>query len=308
MKRLSLVIMISGLFGNMMIAAEPDIVVTQDGESLKVYNLDITTSAIYYTETENTEAPVKKLSRADVLIIKTAEGKRIDPNLDSAIQNQSLSSKPSVVVNPDEHPAVTYEAMSDFVKDKKGVQTLLVRDENGSVVRMRLVPEEDKTLAVTTHGKDLKYKESSYIFPEYVTVNGEVYTVKYIDEKAFKDSDSKIKSIQFPLTLKEIGDRAFCGRWGLHRIVLPESLEKIGDEAFYLAGFSSKTFEQLYIPKGVKYIGRDAFRFVGPNTSPRGFFQGNLSSAPSFVTTGNCTTFGIDEEAVETYERRTLNK
>lgn len=56
--------------------------------------------------------------------------------------------------------------------------------------------------------------------------------------------------------------------------------------------------------KTVKRIGARAFLRLGPKTSYSGYYQGSLTCIPDWITTGNCTQYGIDEEAVEAYERR----
>lgn len=282
-------------------AIEPDLLVKQDGESLKVYNLDISSSdKIYYTLTEDDDAPLQRISKNNVLIIKKADGTKIDPNY-SGQQSTIVISNP-VKVNPGNHNPVTYDANSS-----KGNILNVIGPDNQEIT-MRILSQSEKTLAVVKPRKGLEYNQSVYIIPEYVKFNDEVFTTTVIEEGAFKNigfwaNDNNIKEIVLPITLKEIGKNAFAGREGLGRIIIPDSVEKIGDAAFAYCG-RQNTFEQLFIPESVKYIGADAFRFVGPNTSYRGYFQGYLSSIPVYVTIGNCTNIGIDEEAIEAYEKR----
>lgn len=189
-------------------------------------------------------------------------------------------------------------------------------------MNFRRLSEDEKTLAVTKlleitdkSGKlskeDKKYKQERYDIPEYVRAGNEVYTVTEIDPKAFADC-SKVLDVTFPNTLKKIGGAAFASTWGLFkrlklsRIVLPEGLEEIGIGAFYICG--GDPFEQLYIPKSVKKIGEDAFIHVGPKASYKGYTQCNVTSLPDFITVGNCTSYGIDEEAVEDYQKRLMLK
>lgn len=282
-------------------SVEPDLLVTQDGESIKVFNLDVTSSDnIYYTLSEDSNAPLQKISKNYILIIKKADGTKIDPNY--SVQQSTKVISNNIKVNPGHHTPVTYNANSS-----KGNILNVIGNDNQEIT-MRILSQSDKTLAVVKPRKGLEYSESVYIIPEYVKFNDEIFTVTVIDEGAFKNigfwaNDNNIKEIVLPITLKEIGKNAFAGREGLGRIIIPDSVEKIGDAAFAYCG-RQNTFEELFIPESVKYIGADAFRFVGPNTSYRGYFQGYLSSIPVYVTIGNCTNFGIDEEAVEAYEKR----
>lgn len=75
MKIRLLIIMIS-MFGAIALpAATPDILITQEGESLKVYNIDITSSDnVYYTLAEADDAPIQKILKTDVLVIKKGDG------------------------------------------------------------------------------------------------------------------------------------------------------------------------------------------------------------------------------------------
>lgn len=282
-------------------SVEPDLLITQEGESIKVFNLDVTSSDnIYYTLSEDSDAPVQKISKKSVLIIKKADGTKIDPNYSE--QQNSIVINNTGKVNPGNHTPVTHD-----VESSSGNILNVIGGDNQEIT-MRILSHNDKTLAVTKPRKGLEYDRSTYIIPEYVKFNGDVYTVTHIDEGAFKNigfwtNDNTIKEIILPMTLREIGKNAFAGREGLGRIVIPDSVENIGDTAFAYCGARSN-FEQLYIPESVKFIGTDAFRFVGPNTSYRGYFQGYLSCIPIYVTSGNCTNIGIDEEAVEAYERR----
>lgn len=75
MKIRLLIVMIS-MFGAIALpAATPDILVTQEGESLKVYNIDITSGDnVYYTLAEADDAPIQKILKTDVLVIKKGDG------------------------------------------------------------------------------------------------------------------------------------------------------------------------------------------------------------------------------------------
>ena len=287
-------------------ASEPDMLVTQKGETLNVYNLDLTSSEyIYYTLSDDVNSPITKILKEDVLIIKKSDGTKIDPS-----QNTNIATR-NAVVNPGAHDPVTHRVTSTFYSKKAKENILVVEDGVGQVLYMRILSDQEKTLSVTKYRGDGKsdYNDEKYVIPEYVEFQDEKYTVISVDKSAFSPFGlrDKIKEIVFPSTLKTIGNHSFAGRWHLSKIILPESIERIGDMAFISCGVKA-AFEQLYIPKGVKYIGEDAFRRVGNNVSFRGYFQGNLTSMPDFITIGNCKNYGIDEEAVEAYEKRYLNK
>lgn len=316
--------------------AQTDIIVLNDGTVLNVYNLDYSPAdKCYYTLDEAGEQ-MKSVPKADVMIIKLANGTKIDPN---ATTVAAPTKEDNSVKNPAAHDPVTYTAIEDkflekevdWKKDLKNYlffnyykkhggkvdvcneKYILVSNRENQVLNMRLVSEKDKTLAVARPRpkekmnkkgklkvKEGKYEYSSIVLPEYVMIGNDKYTVTEIDPAAFI-SHPNVNEIVWPETLKSIGTAAFWG-CNLKKIILPESLEKIEAVAFYYAG--GKVFEQLYIPKNVKDIGVGAFQMLGPNKSYRGFYQGNLTCIPDFIGTGNCKDYGIDEEAVEAYERR----
>ena len=67
-------------------------------------------------------------------------------------------------------------------------------------------------------------------------------------------SGTAIKSVVLPKSLEKIGDGAFYNLNGLADIVIPENVTSIGDEAFYNTGL---TFIDL--PANLKTIGWFAF-------------------------------------------------
>lgn len=178
-------------------------------------------------------------------------------------------------------------------------------DGTGKTLNFRLVSKDRKELALSFPRQGDKYDFETIEIPENVNINDEIYTVTEIDSRTFGEKGAeKIANIIFPKTLKRIHSGAFVKCVNLQSIELPEYVEEIAMGAFVMAGSSCKTFRQLYIPKNIKTIGEGVFQFVGPNTSYRGYYQGTLTSIPDWITVGNCTNYGIDENAVEDYERR----
>lgn len=58
-----------------------DIIVTNSGESLKVKELDLSPAEyVYYQLADSNPSSVQKLKKSDILIIRLADGKKIDPN------------------------------------------------------------------------------------------------------------------------------------------------------------------------------------------------------------------------------------
>lgn len=285
------------------------LIVTNDGETLTVYNIDYSPQGyVYYSSTPD-DADLQRIKKEDVLIIKLADGTKINPDDIASGATAQNSSKSASQANQGrvEEPGETHEAQGDFFV-KKGQQQILVTNGRGQILKMRMEDEGAKTLAVIPAGKDMEYDQGRYVIPQFVKIGDDTYTVVQIDNDAFKNigfwkNDTSMTELVLPPSIKHIGDYAFAGREGIRTLVLPEGIESVGEGAFARVGCRA-SFQELYIPKGIKSIGKSAFWCVGPNTSYRGFFQGNLTSMPNFITTGNCKDFGIDEEAVEAYYAR----
>lgn len=290
-----------------------DIIVTNDGESLKVYNLDYSSADYCYYTNEPNSDDLKRIKKANVLIIKLANGTKVDPT--ATPQRDTSDFIPAIPgLSLPKHEIVTFTTDNEFDTDKKGNKIIKIADNNGNILCYRLVSDTEKVLAVTKPLKGIKYEAETYVIPEYIDIKGEKYTVKSIEKEAFKQTvkqnligaswRTNIKEIILPETLIEIGDFAFYGNGGLRRIIIPNSVKKIGETVFRGCGVACPTFEQLYIPTTVETIGANAFIAIGPNCSYRGYYQGNLTSIPTFITISNCTNYGIDEEAVEAYLNR----
>lgn len=90
-------------------AAEPDLLVTQEGESLKVYNLDITPGDnVYYSDEKGN---LHKISKADILIIKKVDGTKIDPQVEPSNSPNQLNSLNSDIIVP----AISFEEINKII-------------------------------------------------------------------------------------------------------------------------------------------------------------------------------------------------
>ena len=337
MKKLMLVMLTVVLGSLAAMAGEPDLLVNQKGESLKVYNLDISSSNyVYYTLSEELDAPLHKILKDNILIIKKADGTKIDPTISNEtkhIENAVGRAALKESCSPTTFHAIEdefvdmkfnpYKVMNGFIgmkkrflsyhsempKDEQLAKFILASNEEGLILNFRLISAEDKTLAVARPRSEklvrhldpskVNYECPEYSRPDYVIVGDTKYSVVEIDPGAFLGKKA-IKNVTFPETLRIIGPRAF-ENCRLKRIILPESTSIIGEMAFH--GNVTDEFEEIYIPKTVKSIGRDCFRLVGTHLSPLHFTEAYISCAPDFITTENCTDFGIDDNAIESYER-----
>ena len=281
-------------------AMAQDVIVKKDGTILNVYNLEEGPSSYFYTLEPSTDAATQKISKSEVFSIKK-NGGTSTPQTGTGTQTEVKVE--TVKDNPEpkkatEFKAVTAKISSKYIsKNDDGDLTFMARTPDGKELKYKILSKENLTLAVIEED----YEEKRYIIPEYVLLNDQTYTVVEIDEEAFEGQD-EVEEVQFPATLKKIGESAFKGT-SLARIILPDGLEILEEEAF--ANISGHV-STIYIPSSVRKIGSECFRNCGSAKSYRGYCQAYFSKMPDFVTERNCLDVGIDEEAVRAfvYKRR----
>lgn len=61
-------------------AGAQNIIVTSEGDAIKAFNLEMTDSSVFYQEQQADDAPIKKIDRKNILIIKMQDGTKVDPN------------------------------------------------------------------------------------------------------------------------------------------------------------------------------------------------------------------------------------
>lgn len=54
-----------------------DVIVTNGGDALKVWSVEVSNTAVFYRETDVPEAPIKRIDKKDVLMIKYQDGRKI---------------------------------------------------------------------------------------------------------------------------------------------------------------------------------------------------------------------------------------
>lgn len=61
-------------------AAAQNIIVTSSGDPIKAYNIEMAGNSVFYQTEEAENAPIQKINKADILIIKMQDGTKVDPN------------------------------------------------------------------------------------------------------------------------------------------------------------------------------------------------------------------------------------
>ena len=280
------------------VAMAQDIIVKKDGSILNVYNLEESATSYFYTLEPSSEASVLKINKDDVFSIKKKDGEAqvVNPAAAAAAPAAAATTPAAASNTPGQREPVTAK-LTTSVRTEKGRRCFSACTPDGHELNYRIISDADATVEVTKG----EYHASEYVIPEYIDVEGKNYTVTEIGKQAFL-RERTVRRVQFPTTLKRIGESAFTYA-NLDRIDLPEGLEELDNAAFYAMGFRV-TSPVIYLPSSVKKIGRNCFLGCGSNTSYRGFCQETFTNMPDFINEGNCKNYGIDEEAVEAYYRR----
>lgn len=269
-----------------------DIIVKKDGSILTVYNLEESNTSYFYSLEPSKDAPTQKIAKSEVFSVKKSDG-----------TTQKPSSKNSNTSRKTSRKAVT-ATFSKRIRSKEYDNCFSAKTPDGKELNYAVLSESEKTLAVIKG----EYHEKEYVIPEYVNVDGKIYTVTEIGNKGFYQENTILK-IQFPQTLKKIGEKAFV-YCALESIIFPEGLMEIGTKAFWGCSghnphrikITKKNINEIFLPSSLKKIGEECFTFCGKATSYRGYCQAYFSNMPRFITESNCKTFGIDEEAVRAYQ------
>ena len=259
-----------------------DVLVKKDGTIITIYNLEEGNKTFFYTLEPSKDSKIYRINKEDVFSVKK----------NAYTDNGSnLSNKAAKVITNKREPVTAI--ISSPIKKRKNASVFSAKTPDGHTLDYQILSEKDRTLCVIKG----TYHEKKYVIPEYVMIDNIKYTVTEIGRKGFF-CEGNIQEIQFPFTLIKIGDFGFR-ETSLERIILPESLEYIGECAFQAI---RSTIHEIYIPSSIKHIGDDCFRFCGSSTSYRGYCQAYFSNIPLFITEGNCKDFGIDEEAVRAFQ------
>lgn len=131
-----------------------------------------------------------------------------------------------------------------------------VVDASEMFLRFKILSDTTAEVTKDDSDNDCSYLgHDSITIPEKVLIDGKVYTVTSIGERAF-EFNKGLSSINIPEGVTSIGDWAFyfCGEMG--NIKIPESVTSIGYGAFA----SCCSLASINIPKGVTSISTATFR------------------------------------------------
>ncbi len=136
--------------------------------------------------------------------------------------------------------------------------------------------------------------------PASVRFEDKIYTVVGIQNNAFQGVTEGVKEILCPETMEYIGDYAFEGCSSLISILLPPSLNRIGESSF-----SNTSMESIILPDGVEELGSRAFAGTPLKTIT---FGKNLSEILPFTFYGtNFTEIILPEQVIYVGENSFAN-
>ena len=58
-------------------AMAQDVLITKDGDPIKVWGVEVSNNAVFYRESEDENAPIKRINKADLLMIKYQNGEKV---------------------------------------------------------------------------------------------------------------------------------------------------------------------------------------------------------------------------------------
>lgn len=150
----------------------------------------------------------------------------------------------------------------------------------GQTLGYSIIDEEAKTCR-TVEGTDWKPGNNvsgDLVIPAVVSDGEKEYTVKEIGNYSFLRTG--LKSVVIPNTVEEIGYEAFYCCYSLNSVNVPSSVTTIGSKAFW----NCEKLESIFIPASVTSVGSKAFSYCGlkksayPNTLDNPIYSGVVIS------------------------------
>ena len=113
-----------------------DMLVTNEGKSMTIYNLEISEQSIFFQLSNKADAPLQKMLKKDVLIIKKADGTKLDLNAPQA-EVPSQASKPT----PKEESGIVYVTPETLSPEAIAANDALIAKYN-QPVKLQILKEK----------------------------------------------------------------------------------------------------------------------------------------------------------------------
>ncbi len=76
-----------------MVSNAQDVIITNNDEMMKVYNLEIGKNMVFYQMSPDADAAILKMPKSEIFIIKMQDGSKIDPNASDEVVNTNVGSQ-----------------------------------------------------------------------------------------------------------------------------------------------------------------------------------------------------------------------
>lgn len=164
-------------------AVAQDIIITQEGDAHKVYELEIGASSVFYKAENSENAALQKMDKANILMIKYQDGRKV-------IMGQEENTAPTVQASPVQ-PTTTQDndKPAELSPELKQQNLEWIREYNKKNTFSNVEPQKDKQanrLLCT-----LGFKESSTVFTNDIKVE---FEIGYFDpiRNSFKDIETEV--------------------------------------------------------------------------------------------------------------------
>ena len=174
-----------------------DIIITQEGDAHKVYELEIGASSVFYKAENSENAALQKMDKANILMIKYQDGRKV-------IMGQEENSAPAVQASPVQ-PTTTQDngKPAELSPELKQQNLEWIREYNKNNTFRNVEPQKDKQanrLLCT-----LGFKESSTVFTNDIKVEFEIGRFDPMEEKYISLADdmrNRINAFNVLLSVK----------------------------------------------------------------------------------------------------------
>lgn len=186
MKTLRLLVVIATMALTQSVVAQ-DIIITQEGDAHKVYELEIGASSVFYKAENCENAALQKMDKANILMIKYQDGRKV-------IMGQEENTEPAVQASPVQTTtAQDNDKPAELSPELKQQNLEWIREYNKKNTFSHVEPQKDKQanrLLCT-----LGFKESSTVFTNDIKVEFEIGRFDPMEEKYISLADDMRKRL-----------------------------------------------------------------------------------------------------------------
>lgn len=133
------------VFSSLFIKAQ-DLIVTNEGDSFKVFRIDVGKDAVYYQLEDNEDSPIHKVKKTDVLIIKLQDGTVVNlRDAENTSTNNNSETGITFLQEPVADPSIIASleigSLIEFYDGSKGIVFYLDGNGHGLAVSMSETPK-----------------------------------------------------------------------------------------------------------------------------------------------------------------------